>query len=209
MKRALIIQDLQNDFLFNGALAVPKGDEIIHPINQIIEHFDWVLAVKDWHPKEHISFAETWNKEVGEVQEINGVKQTLWPVHCVENTHGSKHPDNFDSDHVHRTFYKGVKRNVDSYSVFFDQNKDPATPISTFLMIHQIVELYFVGVATEYCVKSSVVDALSLGYKTFLVTDCCRSIDPVEGEAALALMEKKGAHLIQSAQIKEGLVALK
>jgi len=156
-----------------------------------------------------VSFADTWDKEVGEVQDINGVKQTLWPIHCLENSQGSKHPENFDSDRVHHTFYKGVNRNVDSYSVFFDQKKSPATPIATFLMIHQIVELYFVGVATEYCVKYSVLDSLSLGFKTFLITDCCRPIDAKQGEIALSLMEEKGVNFIQSAQIKGGLVALK
>lgn len=205
MKNALIVVDLQNDFLQEGALEIKRGNEIIHPINQIMEKFDWILASKDWHPDSHICFAQTWNKEVGEEVEVNGVKQKLWPVHCVENTFGSEHPENFNSDQVHHTFFKGNAKNVDSYSIFFDQHKNPATPIATFLTVHQITDLYFVGLSTEYCVKQSVLDALSLGYKSTVLKDCCRSIDSKEEKEACDLMIKKGAQIIHSSTIQTEL----
>lgn len=210
MKNALIIVDVQNDFLPSGALEIKKGNEIIQPINQVMEHFDWILATKDWHPENHVSFAKTWQKEVGEEVFINGIKQKLWPEHCIENAYGSQHPEALHSEQIHHTFFKGTNRNVDSYSIFFDQNKNPASPITTFLTVHQITNLYFAGLSTEYCVKYSVLDALTLGYNYVgVLKDCCRGIDPDAVEETYSLLEERGAELLHSSKLKEGLSVVK
>jgi nicotinamidase/pyrazinamidase len=209
MKNALIIVDLQNDFLPGGSLSVKRGNEIIQPINEIMPFFDWVIATKDWHPKNHVSFASTWQKQVGEEVFINGVTQQLWPAHCVENTWGSEHPEGLNAEAIHHTFYKGTNRNVDSYSIFFDQAKNRASTITTFLTVHQIKDLYFVGLATEYCVKYSVLDALTLDHpQVFVIKDCCRGLDQKTTEETYALFENKGVTLLHSSQIKENQLAL-
>lgn len=205
MTSALIIVDLQNDFLPKGALPVPEGDSIIIPINQIMERFDWVLATKDWHPHNHVSFASTWNKKPLEQQEIRGVKQTLWPDHCIENTPGSEFPQSLEIDSIHHTFFKGHNRNVDSYSAFFDLNKNPASAIHTFLTVHQVQRLFFCGLATDFCVKSSILDAVSLGYETHLILDCCRGISKETTEQALSEMKQAGVSFVESNQLNEKL----
>lgn len=201
MNRALLVIDVQNDFLPKGALAVAGGDVIIQPINQLMESFDWVLATKDWHPINHVSFAKTWSKKIGETVSIRGCDQKLWPVHCVENTWGSEFPKSLDSDQIHHIFYKGHARNVESYSAFFDQNHNPATSLQTFLTIHQIQELYLVGLATDYCVKATALDALELGYKIHIVLDCCKGIEEQSTQLALKEVQDKGGVLIQSYQL--------
>lgn len=203
MTNALIIVDVQNDFLPSGALPVPHGDEIIQPINELMEHFDWVLASKDWHPKDHISFATSWFKKPGDIQILRGSEQVLWPVHCVENTWGSEFPEALDSDQIHHVFFKGHTKNVDSYSLFLDANQNPATAITTFLTVHQIHKLYFVGLATEYCVKYSVLDALKLGYETFVIEDCCRGLKNETSKAAFKQMKEAKAQLLKSHLLKQ------
>lgn len=207
MNSALIIIDVQNDFLPGGALPVAKGDEIIQPINSTIEHFDWVLASKDWHPHKHVSFASTWGKKPGEEQLIRGKAQKLWPDHCVEKTFGSQFPSQLDTDSIHHTFCKGHNKQVDSYSVFFDQNGNPASALHTFLTVHQITDLYFCGLATNYCVMLSVLDALKLGYQCHVLTDCCRGIGANETERALDKMTQAGALLMDSSQVEARLSA--
>lgn len=207
MHNALLLVDIQNDFMPGGALPVPRANEIIEPINRMMGSFDWILASKDWHPCDHVSFARTWNKEVGETIQIGQSKQTLWPVHCVEDTDGSEHPEHLETGHIHHTFYKGCNRHVESSSIFLDKNGAPATPIDTFLSVHQISDLYVVGIATEYCVKSTVLDALKLGYKVQVLEDCCRGIDPKNEKAAYKEMEAAGARVLQSAQARAALTA--
>ncbi|MCH9634017.1 MAG: Nicotinamidase [Chlamydiae bacterium] len=201
MKKALVIIDLQNDFLPGGALGVDYADEIITPINKLIPFFDWVVSSKDWHSKDHISFASTWNEDVGTCKSVGGKEQILWPTHCVQDSRGSEHPGKLDTSSIYRTFYKGVKKHVESYSVFFDSERNAATEIVSFLQMHQIKELFFVGIATDYCVKESVLDALSLGYTTYLLTDCCRAVNEKSGLIALEEMKNKGAHQIVSSEI--------
>lgn len=203
MKQALIIIDLQNDFLPGGSLAVANGDQIIAPINQLMDHFDLVIASQDCHPKNHISFAKTWNKRVGEVILENGVEQMLWPVHCVEDTFGAQFPSSFNSYLVDQIFYKGCLEKVDSYSVFIDQFGSKATDIDSYLNSENVQHLTFVGLATDYCVKASVLDALKLSYQVQVVYDACKAVNICVDDEKKALneMKEKGACLISFKEI--------
>ncbi len=198
MKQALVVIDLQNDFLPNGSLAVTNGDQIIEPINQLMLHFDVVVASQDCHPKNHISFAKTWAKNIGEVIFEKGVEQKLWPIHCVKDTFGSQFPTSFNSSLIDKIFYKGCLEKVDSYSVFIDQQGSQATDIDSYLKSQDIHHLTFVGLATDYCVKASVLDALKLGYEVQVIYDACRAVNihADDEKKALEEMKKKGACLI-------------
>ena len=199
MSKALLIIDLQNDFLENGALAVPKSNEIIPIINEVARAFNLVLASFDWHPKNHISFASTWGKKPGEVH--NG--QILWPNHCIQNSTGAQFPETFNRNVVDRVFYKGFKENVDSYSIFIDQNRMPASESYSFLQAKGIEELYIAGLATDYCVLASVLDALLLGYKVTVISDACRAVNVQDHDESKAIskMKDRGALFISSDEV--------
>ena len=204
--RALLIVDLQNDFLPNGALAVPNGDEIISVVNQLQKSFEFVVATKDWHPSNHFSFSDMHeNKKRGD---IVGVQQILWPRHCEQNSFGAEFPGNLDSSKIKKVFYKGVDPYVDSYSAFYDNDKKVSTGLDNYLRNNNIDELFFVGLATDYCVKYSVLDALSLNYQCFVVIDGCRGIDLNKGDVDNAISEMKnhGANIILSEKILEAYV---
>jgi len=199
MKQALLIVDLQNDFLPGGALEVSRGDEVIPVINELSVCFDIVLSSLDWHPQGHVSFAETWGKNPGDTHQ----NQALWPTHCVQNTFGSAYPISFEKSHIQEIFYKGHNKNVDSYSIFFDQNKNAASTIHAHLKKEGIDELFIVGLATDYCVLETVLDALNLGYKVSVVQDACRAvnINSEDEEKAYEKMKEKGAFLIKSSDL--------
>lgn len=140
--KALVIVDIQNDFLPGGSLPVPEGDKIINSINEIMDDYDLIIATKDWHPSDHISFASNHqNKKVGDVININKVDQILWPNHCVQESFGSEFPKNLDFSKVHKVIYKGQNSNIDSYSGFFDNNKDSSTGLSDFLKEKKLKKL--------------------------------------------------------------------
>lgn len=205
MKKALLFVDVQNDFLPKGALAVNEGDKIVPIINALMPLFKLVIASRDWHPKDHISFAATWNKKVGDHQHIMGRDQILWPVHCVQNTWGSEFPKALHKNHISQEFHKGIESGIDSYSVFLDQQGNPATLIDSYLREHKITDLYIAGLATDYCVKQTVLDALSLGYKVYVVVDGCKAVNLQMNDETMALeeMKKRGAHLIYSKELIE------
>lgn len=196
----LLIIDVQNDFCEGGNLAVKDSSEIIPVINNLIDKFnksnDLIVATKDWHPADHKSFASVSNKKIGEVGVLNGLPQVWWPDHCIENTKGSEfHPELLPIKNI---IYKGNDKEVDSYSGFFDNNKVHKTELDDMLKRHNIDTLYVVGLATDYCVKFTVLDALSLGYKVYLVKDGCRgvNINPDDSEKAIDEMKKAGAIII-------------
>lgn len=202
--KALLIVDMQNDFMPGGALPVPKGNEIISLINALIPKFSLVLASQDWHPKDHISFAVNHpGKKVGDVIKVGGVEQILWPVHCVHYTKGAELVDQLKKDSIESTFYKGVDRTIDSYSTFFDNARARSTGLADFLHTRQIDEIYIAGVATDYCVLYSALDAMDLGFKVHVIVDACRAINlkPNDEKKALQLMQAKGAHLITSKEV--------
>lgn len=200
-KRALIIVDVQNDFLPGGPLEVKEGDQIIPLVQELIEKsFDVKIATKDWHPKNHGSFAVNQGKEPGESILLEGISQILWPVHCVQDTAGSEFGPGWDTSQIDHVIFKGTRPNIDSYSTFFDNNHTTSTGLVEFLRAQQITDIYIAGLATDYCVKYSVLDALKLGFNTSVIVDACRGIDlqPGDSERALEEMALAGAHLIHA-----------
>ena len=201
MKSALLLVDLQKDFCKNGALEVKGGDEVIKVANKMAESFSkagsLIIASKDWHPDEHKSFAVNSNAKIGEIGELNGLAQVWWPKHCVENSLGSEFHGELNSGKINKVIYKGMDKETDSYSAFFDNGKKNKTELDSFLKENGIEVLYIMGLATDYCVKYTVLDALSLGYKVYLVKEGCRgvNISPEDSENAIKEMEKSGALL--------------
>lgn len=194
--KALIIVDIQNDFLPGGALSVPGGDAVIPVINRIIPYFKHVFASLDWHPKAHVSFASTHQKKVGEEIWLSGIRQKLWPRHCIQNTAGAKLSSRLHTQAIEKVFYKGTNPEVDSYSTFFDNEKKFSTGLGDYLRERGIQELYFAGLALDFCVLYSALDALDLGFTVFVIQDACRAI--FDGEGAIEKMRSRGANVIQS-----------
>jgi nicotinamidase/pyrazinamidase len=205
VKKALIIVDVQNDFLPGGALAVPFGDEIIPNINRMVQlPFDQIVATQDWHPRRHVSFASTWGKKPGEHITHGSIDQILWPDHCVQGSRGAKFSRKLDTSHFHKIIHKGSDANIDSYSTFFDNLGLRSTGLEGYLREKECEELYFAGLATDYCVLYSVRDALTLGLQSFVVTDACRGIDsePGDVERALEEMRERGAILLSTLDVE-------
>ncbi|MGI9518019.1 MAG: bifunctional nicotinamidase/pyrazinamidase [Pirellulaceae bacterium] len=201
---ALILVDIQYDFLPGGALAVPDGDAVIAVANRLIEHFPMVLATQDWHPADHLSFASQHDgRRVGESIELGGVPQTLWPVHCVQNTPGAAFSDKLQTSRIRNVFQKGTDREIDSYSGFFDNGQRRSTGMGGFLKDLGIGEVYIMGLATDYCVKFTALDAVALGLETHVIEDGCRGVDliPSDSQDALAEMQAAGVHLVSSRDI--------
>lgn len=202
MNRTLILVDVQNDFAPGGALAVPQGDEIISVINQILPHFDHVIATKDWHPAGHASFASAQGKTVGEVIDLHGVSQIMWPDHCVQNTAGAEWISGVPVDAIDYVVYKGTNADIDSYSGFFDNQRLQSTGLADYLQDKGIHNVYIVGLATDYCVKFTALDAVSLGLNTWVIADACRGVNMAAGDVdqAFQTMREAGCHIVTSAE---------
>jgi nicotinamidase/pyrazinamidase len=201
---ALILVDLQNDFLPGGALAVPHGDEVIPLADQLQGQFDLVLATKDWHPPDHGSFAANHpGKKPGHRIMLDGIEQILWPVHCVQNTRGAEFAAAFDTSRVAHVFHKGTERNIDSYSTFFDNAHRRHTGLARYLEKHDVKDIYLMGLALDYCVKYSTLDARNLGLNTHVIVDGCRGIELEAGDIDRALdeMKRSGAVLLKSREL--------
>ena len=201
---ALIIVDLQNDFLPGGALPVPHGDEIIALANKLQRKFELVLATKDWHPPDHGSFAANHpGKKPGDRIMLDGIEQILWPVHCVQNTYGAEFAPAFDTSRIAHVFHKGVERNIDSYSTFFDNAHRRETGLADYLKKRSVKNIYLMGLALDYCVKYSVLDARHLGLNTHVILDGCRGIELEIGdiERALEEMKRVGATILKSGDL--------
>ena len=201
---ALILVDLQNDFLPGGALAVPQGDEVIPLADELQQRFDLVVATKDWHPANHGSFAANHpGKKTGDRIILDGIEQILWPVHCVQNTHGAEFAPSFDTNRIAHVFHKGTERKIDSYSTFFDNAHRRHTGLAHYLEKRAIKGIYLMGLALDYCVKYSTLDARHLGLNTYVIVDGSRGIDLVPGDIARALdeMKRAGAVLLKSPEL--------
>lgn len=206
--KALILVDLQNDFLPTGALPVPEGDEVIPVANRLIPHFDLVVATQDWHPADHGSFAASHpDKQPGEMIELDGLPQVLWPGHCVQNTPGAAFAPTLDTAGITHAVQKGTDRQIDSYSGFFDNGQRQATGLDDLLKAHGVTEVYIHGLATDYCVKFTALDARRLGFTTYLVTDGCRGVNlqPGDVEQAISEMLEAGIALLNSYEIEMAL----
>ena len=200
----LLIVDIQNDFLPGGALAVPQGDAVIPLINRLQDRFDLVLATQDWHPPDHGSFAASHpGHKVGEVIELDGVPQILWPVHCVQNSPGAQFSRALDTTRLARVFRKGIDRKIDSYSTFFDNAKRRSTGLADYLREQNVHEIFICGLATDYCVRFSALDALELSFPVAVIEDACRGVNLQPDDSAKALRElrKAGAKIQSSSQL--------
>jgi len=203
--RALILVDIQNDFLPGGALAVPHGDEVIAVANRVATTFDLVVATQDWHPRDHGSFAANHpGKKVGDVIDMHGLPQVLWPVHCVQGTAGAEFASALDVSRVRRVFQKGTDPAIDSYSGFFDNGHRRSTGLADYLREQGVTEVFVMGLATDYCVKFTALDAVQrAGLKTTLIEDGCRGVNLRRGdsEAAVAEMRAAGVHVLRSGDL--------
>ena len=201
--QALILVDLQNDFTPSGALPVPEGDQIVPLINQLQTRFDLVVATQDWHPADHESFAIHHDKKPGEIIMLHGIEQILWPVHCVQGSNGAAFISGLNRDKITWVCQKGMKKSVDSYSGFFDNDHQSATGLDSFLKEKGVADVYVVGLATDYCVKFTALDAQALGYQTHVITDGTRGVNLIPGDVdnALEAMKSAGISLLQSSDV--------
>jgi nicotinamidase/pyrazinamidase len=207
-KQALIIVDLQPDFLPGGPLAVPEGDAIIPTVLALMERFEVVVATQDWHPREHGSFAANHSDRTpGEVIDLHGLAQILWPVHCVQDTNGAGLVPELQAraGKLAAVFRKGTDPTVDSYSGFFDNGRRKATGLGEWLRAQGVSSVVICGLALDYCVKFTALDALSLGFETTLVRDAVRAVNlqPGDDERALAELRAAGAKIVDSSTLLE------
>ena len=199
--RALLLIDLQNDFCAGGALSVPEGDSTVDVANALIEwcqaRGDAVVASQDWHPANHGSFAAVQGKEPFTQGELDGLPQTWWPVHCVQNSEGAALHPLLNQKAIDQIVHKGENSAIDSYSAFFDNGHRQQTPLDGWLRERGVSELIVMGLATDYCVKFTVLDALKLGYEVNVITDGCRGVNihPQDSARAFMAMAAEGATL--------------
>ncbi|MDL2227296.1 bifunctional nicotinamidase/pyrazinamidase [Bacteroidales bacterium OttesenSCG-928-K03] len=182
----LLVVDVQNDFLPGGQLGINNADSIIEKINEITKLFDYCIFTKDWHPANHSSF-------------IN-----IWPKHCIQYSSGAEFSKNLIVPKDAIIIYKGMDNVIDSYSAFFDNDKTSETPLNSILLSKKVDTIYICGLATDYCVKYSVMDALSLGYKTYVIADLTRAVNvcPNDYETAIEEMKNAGAIIVTSDDLK-------
>ncbi|MBL5899880.1 bifunctional nicotinamidase/pyrazinamidase [Lelliottia amnigena] len=196
-QRALLLVDLQNDFCAGGALAVAEGDSTVDAANALIAwckaRGEAVVASQDWHPADHGSFASQHNAEPFSQGELDGLAQTLWPEHCVQQTEGAQLHPLLNQHAIDAVFHKGENPLIDSYSAFFDNEHRQQTALDEWLRHHEVGELIVMGLATDYCVKYTVLDALKLGYRVNVITDGCRGVNLNAQDSALAFMEMSTA----------------
>jgi nicotinamidase/pyrazinamidase len=203
-KQALIIVDLQPDFLPGGPLGVNDGEQIIPIVLDLMPHFDLVVATQDWHPRDHGSFAANHpGRSPGELIELDGLTQILWPVHCVQDTPGAQLVPGLRERELAAVFRKGTERNIDSYSGFFDNGKRKPTGLGDWLRERGVTAVSVCGLALDYCVKFTTLDALELGFETTLIRDATRAVNlaPDDGERALAEIRAHDGMVVDSGSI--------
>jgi nicotinamidase/pyrazinamidase len=202
--KALVVVDVQNDFLPGGALEVRHGDQIIPVINEIIEKFELVVATKDWHPADHKSFASQHDgKNPGDMVKLKDLDQVLWPDHCVQGTGGAEFSKELNQSKTQKIFVKGTDSEIDSYSGFFDNGHLKSTGLSDFLRKATVREVYIVGLATDYCVKYTALDSIKEGFQTFVIVDATKAVNLKSNdyEEAIEEMQKAGSIILNSNQI--------
>ncbi|MFW5827674.1 MAG: bifunctional nicotinamidase/pyrazinamidase [Alkalispirochaeta sp.] len=192
--KALIVVDVQNDFLPGGALAVPDGDAVVPVINRLMPQYQLVVATQDWHPAEHESFASRHLGHVpGDVIDLYGVQQILWPDHCVQHSPGASFAAGLDVARFDHIVRKGDDPAIDSYSGFFDNDHRRATGLEAILKEHNVDAVDICGLAADYCVKFTALDAVQLGFTTTVFTDATRAVNLNEGDFEAAMEEIRGA----------------
>jgi nicotinamidase/pyrazinamidase len=189
----LLVVDLQNDFCPGGALAVPRGDEVLAPINRIGRRFAHVALTQDWHPRDHRSFASQHaGRRLFETITLSYGEQTLWPDHCVQGTGGAAFHPGLDLPHAELILRKGFALDIDSYSAFFENDRRTPTGLASYMRERGFRLLYLAGLATDYCVAYSALDAIRAGFAVIVLEDACRGID-LEGSLAWAMDEMRRA----------------
>ena len=192
-KKALIVVDVQNDFCPNGKLAVNEGDQVVDPINKLMEtgKYDLIVATLDWHPQNHKSFASNNNANVFSMGTLGNQPQVMWPDHCVQNSYGAQVHPKLNINYIQHFVKKGTNPEIDSYSGFFDNDKKSATGLHDLLSKNEIVEVDVVGLALDYCVKSTAEDAKILGYKTNVLVNLTRAVNMNKGDDQKAIEDLK------------------
>ncbi len=202
--KALIITDIQNDFLPGGALAVAGGDQIIPLANELQGVFPLVVATQDWHPADHGSFAANHpGRTVYEQIELNGLPQTLWPVHCVQNTRGAELAASLRRERIAKVFVKGTDAGIDSYSALFDNGHRKSTGLGEWLKAQGVTEVFVCGLTTDYCVKFTALDAARMGFQTHVIEDACRGVNLQPGDVTRAIeeMRRAGVAVVRSVEL--------
>jgi nicotinamidase/pyrazinamidase len=195
----LIIVDVQNDFLPGGALAVNNGDSVIPVINKLQERFDLLVATQDWHPAAHKSFASAHpGKENFEEIMLDGLPQVLWPDHCVQETYGAEFSSLLSSKKIEAIFRKGMEKNIDSYSGFFDNGKKKATGMGDYLKGRGVKSIFVTGLAGDFCVNYTATDGLELGFQSTIILNATKAINEESFEKAMAIFKAKGGNVINS-----------
>jgi nicotinamidase/pyrazinamidase len=202
--KALILVDIQTDFLPGGALVVPEGDAVIPVANRLQTAFPLVVATQDWHPANHGSFAANHSgKKVFDKIDLHGLPQTLWPVHCVQGTPGAALAPALQRERIAKIFPKGTDPSMDSYSGLFDNGHRKSTGLGEWLQANGVTEVFVCGLATDYCVKFTALDAAQWGFKTHFIEDASRGVNLQPGDVrnAIAEMRRAGIATVQSSEI--------
>lgn len=198
--KALLLIDIQYDFLPGGALAVPEGEQIIPLVNKLQQQFDLVVATQDWHPAGHKSFASSHaGRNPFDLIDLHGLEQVLWPDHCIQGTAGAEFSKDLEMKKVEAVFRKGTNPEIDSYSGFYDNGHLKSTALADYLRGKQVDELYLAGLAGDYCVYFSAKDALQEGFKTYLIEDATRPIDKAGFEKAKEDIVERGGGIVRVA----------
>ena len=197
MGTALIIIDVQNDFCPGGALEVKDGEKIIEPINSAQDKFETIILTQDWHPKDHSSFASNNSAEVYSKIEMDYGSQILWPDHCIQGSRGANFHKNLNINNSNLILRKGCNPKIDSYSAFFENDKNTTTGLEGYLKKKEIKRLYLCGLAFDYCVFYSALDGVNLGFEVFVFQDLTKAIKLNNSEKiAKKTMIEKGIKLI-------------
>jgi nicotinamidase/pyrazinamidase len=197
--KALVLIDIQNDFLPGGALPVPEGDAIIPVVNRLLNYFEVVVATQDWHPAGHKSFASNHiGKQPFDVINLHGIQQTLWPDHCVQGTSGADFPSKLNSKPVQAIFRKGTHVDIDSYSGFYDNDHRLSTGLAGFLREKKVESIYLVGLAGDVCVHATAMDSLEEGFKTYIIEDGTRPLNNDHFSSLMHEFTANGGMIIQS-----------
>ncbi|WP_019222404.1 bifunctional nicotinamidase/pyrazinamidase [Bartonella rattaustraliani] len=197
-KKALIVIDIQNDFLPGGALAVPQSDTILPTVNNLIDHFDHIILTQDWHPKNHCSFASSYpEKTPYDTIELDYGPQILWPDHCIQGTKGAEFHTSLKAEKAQLILRKGCNKKIDSYSAFFENNQKTPTGLQAYLKEHGFTKLVMCGLATDYCVGFSALHAIKCGFKVSVSLNACAGID-LNGSLNIILktMNESGVELL-------------
>jgi len=203
IKKTLLIVDVQNDFCPGGSLEVPEGDKVVPVINRLTKKFDHIIQTQDWHPAGHSSFASSHKgKDPFTSIMVDYGEQVLWPDHCIQGSHGAEFHSDLSTNKTEAIIRKGFRKKVDSYSTFFENDQKTKTGLTGYLTNREITELYVCGLATDFCVKWSVLDGIKEGFDVFVIHDAVRGID-MNGsvEKAWNEMKEAGAVIVKSGDL--------